>query len=225
MPLESVAYVPIYLFTYVGLLLTPLSLKKNKWLFLVWFFLVNVFMFTGLWKIHIAGMRLPLLAFSQLPAVGMLLYLLHYVHHKKIEINPRAWVRWSIFRLIGVYYLLILFSNELPLDFVAKAAFFEIIIGLWAVGLSFGKKNLFDSVWFVAWNTLGLVSSLVINFQIRYWAYFGEELPQRFDLILHFNRFPEMWLSLYWVPLSICIHLVLFYCYLEHRIKGRVSKT
>jgi hypothetical protein len=201
------------------LALTPYSLRRLKWIFPSWFLIINLFLFSGLWRYNIFGMPLIYILLTQITWIFAVVYFIIAREQGLVKLHSPDWVLWCAFRLMGAHFLFLLHAHSLPQEFLLRAGVIEVLVGLGAFPVHFmmRKKTRGHVQVLLFWNTLGMLSAWNINTAVQKLYFSGPRNPGGIDILSYFSRFPEIWLISFWIPLSICIHSVLFYLFFTAR--------
>ncbi|MFC1586131.1 hypothetical protein ACFL5V_11325 [Fibrobacterota bacterium] len=213
MTTELLSHSLIYLFTFIGLAMTPPSLKILRWIFPSWFLIVNLLLFSGIRDYHFFGFPVFNPLITQLPWILVTAYIITASRQKMVRIDSGEWTLWCSYRLMGIHYFPLLFAFLLPQEFALRMGVMETLVGLGALLLYLLQKKNWSITWyiFVFWNALGLISAWRANTSLQVYTLTGPSGAGQREIVNYFNLFPEIWQASFWAPLSIGIHLILFY--------------
>jgi hypothetical protein len=220
LPASHFTHLILYICSFIGLAAVPKSLKGFKWVFPVWFLGSNAFLFTGFWKLHIFGSPLIFVLLTQAPWVFITPYIILAAQKGLIKIQVHEWVTWSVFRCLGVHYFLLFNAGMLPRVFVLHYGFMETLIGVSAlpVGILLSRGARSAQYIAIGWNALGFMSAWNLNYTLQSSLLNGAENTGQMEVISYFSQFPEIWITSFWVPLSLCIHITLFFVLLKNNV-------
>ena len=209
-------YFPLYFFSILGLWLVPSSLGKKRWIFPLWFLFLNLYVYSGLWSVHIPWL---LLVPMQLSWVCMALWFAWKWQKGVLEINVSQWVGWSTFRLMVSFYLFVLYFYEWPNAFLLFATFSELLCGLAApvVAFCYQKQWWLHRFLLGLWSVFGMYSAWNLNAGLVriFWNQQHDISVQ--SIANYWTHFPEVWVVGFWIPLTLVIHLVVFWIYVKDR--------
>jgi hypothetical protein len=228
--LPGLSHIILLTFTLLGLALVPGRLGNGCWALLAWFAGISF------WVLAMPATLSPLenpwifLAFGQLPLVFFVLDLA-FSGKATLAIRQtplRDFLEWSVYRLMGTHYAFALFGASIPPQFGLETAFGESFTAMGALVLWLAYKP--GQRWFTMailfWNAYGLSSAMAINIRLimAQPLSFLDSMPR--DISRYSTEFPQVWMTLFWLPISIGIHLTIFYkLYAERALEQGSSDT
>lgn len=204
----------VYGFSLLGLCLIPSMLGKWVWFFPGWFACLGVFLLLIPETVHPRNNFVIYLALSQGPWVVFALDLARgRLRPLLATISMRSLLAWSTFRFLSFHYIVMFESGTLPTMLAVPNATGELLTAI--IGLGLWTFYLPDKGWYrlllLFWNAYGLTSALGAVIR-RILA--NPESPWRIfpaDGFRTLMSLPQAWEGFFWSPISIAIHLVVFY--------------
>jgi hypothetical protein len=140
-------------------------------------------------------------------------YIITATRQKLIILDTSEWTLWCIYRLMGIHLFFLIYAYTLPQEFILQTGILEFFTGAGAVIVYLFQRKNWKWAWhlLMVWNTLGMLSACKLNSQLQTSLYTGPTGPEQREITAYFLRFPEIWQTSFWVPLSISIHFVVFY--------------
>jgi len=114
---------------------------------------------------------------------------------------------------MGIGYIYAAFAGDLPPEFAFRTAFNDVLIALGALALwaFYRPESPFYRGLLLIWNTYGFMAAMATDVTLtRAHPGFPASHPS-LDIYGYFSGFPEAWVPLFWVGLSLCIHAVIFF--------------
>ena len=200
---------PLFAFSILGFLLAPRELGKWRWLLPACFVCLNLLLLLGPQALQPRFNPRVYLILSQAP---WFLCLLDLVFRGRIygivtQVPLRSWILWPLFRLMGFGFVFAAYAGDLPPEFALKTALGDLLTASGALILWFFNRpqSLFYRGLLLFWNAYGLVTVLAASIAVL------RVTPSSFDTHTYFVEFPQAWMPLFWMPLGIIIHMVVFF--------------
>ncbi len=209
----------IYAFSLAGFFAVPATFGRWRWFFPGWFAALNLFLLFAPASFHPRDNPVTYLALVHLPWILFCLSLAAGRFREEMIRTPlRSFLPWTAFRFTGAAYMLAGVAGDLPPRFGAEMAAGEVLTALGAVALWAAYRP--DDFWYrgllLFWNAYGLTAALASGVRM---ALANPELPflrLPGSIHLYFMGFPQAWLPFFWAPLSIAVHMAVFFkLYLE----------
>jgi hypothetical protein len=171
----------------------------------LWFLVALVLGASGVF----ARVPFPLPAFVPILSIvlALLIFLVKPLHAWVMKVDLRVLVGLHVTRFVGVLFLMLAASGDLPRDFAQKAGYGDIAVAIFAlliVLLCIPIKSGAHKAAVYVWNFLGLVDILLVVLGA---ADFAMQNPAT---IAPFMKLPMSLLPTFLVPLIIVSHFVIF---------------
>jgi hypothetical protein len=127
---------------------------------LSWYALLTVLGLQGVFAITVA--RVPMLPFGILPPIGLGLWL--FLKSERLRAAAAALPLWwlvaiQVYRVIGVAFLFVWISGEMPAEAAIPAGGGDVLIGLFAIPAAVAVRSSINGAQSIAyiWNCLGIL--------------------------------------------------------------------
>ncbi len=205
----------LYVFSILGFFLIPSALGRWTWVVPGGFAGLNLFLFIAPEFLQPRQDVVIYLLLSQAPWI---LFCADLVFRGRIarvveQVPVRSWIALPIFRFLGVGFFFMAYTGDLPPDFAIHFSFGELVTALGALLLwiLFRPANLWYRSLLFFWNAYGLMAALMLSWVLlRSHPGFSSGQPS-FDIHGYFAGYPQVWIPLFWIPLSICAHASVFF--------------
>lgn len=205
----------LYAFSIVGFFLVPSALGRWVWTFPAGFTGLNLFLF---FAPEVLLPRENIWVYLFISQATWILFCADLIFRGRISlvienVPLRSWILLPVFRFLGAGFFFMAYTGDLPFEFALKYSFGESVTALGALLLwmTFHPDNAWYRSLLFFWNAYGLMAALMLDWVL---LYSHPALPvgqPSFDIHGYFMGFPMVWVPLFWVPLSICVHAMIFF--------------
>jgi len=201
----------IYLFSFLGLAWVPPSLKKARWIFPLWFLIINLCLFSSLWQHNLNGKPWFFILCSQAGWILVSAFFISQAYRNQLTIHYPEWIQWQAYRLMSFHFLFLIGTYTLPAQFILEASVLECLIALSAIPLTYRikKPGSFNQALLIGWNLVGFVSLWKTNISISTYYFKNPPSEASLEVVHYFNLFPEIWIPTFWIPVGIAAHVVM----------------
>ncbi len=206
----------IFFFTLLGFFALPGAKSKWQWILPGWFLGLNLFLLFAPNALHPGENPVLYLALIHAPWIFMTLDLFNHGKASKVvdQIPIQALLFWSLYRFMGLSHLFAIPSGTIPNVFAIEIAFGEFFTAFGALILLL--LNRCQSSWWyrsvlLFWNAYGCIAILSTVFKMALANPELHGLRYTQDIHRYVTSFPHHWVTFFWIPVSLCIHVSIFY--------------
>lgn len=225
--LPGLSTIILLTFTLLGLALVPGRFGNGCWALLAWFAGVSFWILALPEPQSPAGNPWIALVLGQAPWILLAADLVFSGKAARlVRTTPlRDFLEWSVYRLMGTHYAFAIFGASVPPQFGLESAFGESFtaVGALVLWLAYRPGQRWFTMALLFWNAYGLSSAMALNIRLvlSQPLDFLDALPR--DIARYSFGFPQAWMSLFWLPISIGIHLCVFYKLYAERVLEPIS--
>lgn len=210
-----------YAFALFGLLAVPAALGRFAWIFPAGLALLGLWLAVAPEALQPGRNVWLWLLLSQASWIALAADLVFRGRASAVldAVPLRPLLYWSLFQMMGQRHLLAAASGQLSADFAAELAGGTFLTGVGAALLWWLYKP--DRLWYrllaLFWNAQAFTAALMASARILQ-SHPGLPVPEGFalpegagSLFAHFSAWPGALEALFWQPLAISLHAVIFH--------------